>query len=147
MFSRRLRRSKCMCSAPVAPKIHFPGACGTKSPSSRRLEVICPAPVAGNSTSSVPLVSTIECHGSGKPEHGLPTQATRTPKVHRKSTGKSAVLAVSAARSGHSEAGPCPNRMIRKAPKSLSSDASKERFRELADAFSSPEWRFRVFGT
>eukprot|EP00661_Eupelagonemidae_sp_cell13_P022435 gene22435-biopygen1170 len=57
------------------------------------------------------------------------------------------VTVVSAARSGHSEAGPCPSRMIRKAPKSWSSDASKERFRELADAFSSPEWRFRVFGT
>eukprot|EP00661_Eupelagonemidae_sp_cell13_P009588 gene9588-biopygen18224 len=54
----------------------------------------------------------------------------RTPKIHREITGKSVVLAASAAGSGHSEPGPCPNRIIRKALKSLSSDASKERFSE-----------------
>eukprot|EP00661_Eupelagonemidae_sp_cell13_P017439 gene17439-biopygen12878 len=56
-------------------------------------------------------------------------------------------FANSAARSGQSEPGPYPNRMIRKALKCLSSDASKERFSGFADACSAPEWRFRVSET
>eukprot|EP00661_Eupelagonemidae_sp_cell13_P018386 gene18386-biopygen20440 len=71
---------------------------------------------------------------------------TVTPKITG-ITSKSADLAMFAARFGHSEPGPCPNRMIRKALESLSSDASNERFSGFADAFSAPEWRFRDSGT
>eukprot|EP00661_Eupelagonemidae_sp_cell13_P015828 gene15828-biopygen14286 len=52
-----------------------------------------------------------------------------------------------AARSGHSQPGPCPKRLIRKALGSWSPDASDERFSGFADASSAPEWRLRVFGT
>eukprot|EP00661_Eupelagonemidae_sp_cell13_P010507 gene10507-biopygen13851 len=61
---------------------------------------------------------------------GSVSSESQHPQNPPKITGKSVVLADSAAGSGHSEPGPCPNRIIRKAPESLSSDASKEPPRE-----------------